>query len=314
MASLTRQSLAPMMQSEMAEGSSWTKAARGEAGTTLATRDSHLRRASRRRYALSITLALALEACLGLGLMLASGKRWEAETGMGRPLWIDLGGPTIGEGHAPSQGAGVAEKSGPAPLPKQAAAIAQSKTPGTVVAASSAGPSPAQSAQAAARVDAATATKLSADRSPRAAISSESQSPVATIAGAGTDAETGGGGAPAEASISQSDDRASGGTGPESRGGASVSSRLATELAAFIESHKNYPEAARRRGTEGTARLAISIDAAGRLLTVRSVESSGSALLDAAAEALLRSAFPLEEGPGERLEIAIAVRYVLARP
>ncbi|HUX38910.1 MAG TPA: TonB family protein [Rectinemataceae bacterium] len=276
-----------MMHAEMAEGSSGTKAARGEAGTTLATRDSHLRRASRRRYALSITLALALEACLGLGLMLAGGKRWGAGVDLDRPLWVDLGSPAIGEGPATSQGGGGVQGGGPRPSPKRAAPIPPSASPGSAVT-SPAIASPPKSAQNSERADDAPPSKLPAPQSPPSFTPSTEPGPAAPIA---------------EAS----------GTGSGSGGGIDASSRVASELAAFIESHKSYPETARRRGTEGTTRLAISIDAAGRLLSIRSIESSGSALLDAAAEALLRSAFPLEESTGERLEISIAVRYVLTR-
>lgn len=50
----------------------------------------------------------------------------------------------------------------------------------------------------------------------------------------------------------------------------------------------NYPEASRRRGEQGIVLLELSVDASGRIVDVRIVESSGFSALDAAAVEALR--------------------------
>lgn len=84
---------------------------------------------------------------------------------------------------------------------------------------------------------------------------------------------------------------------------------LLSRLEAYIEEHKNYPEAARRRGTEGTVRISLRIGPKGELRGLRVATSSGSNLLDTASLKLLRSAFPLGAGTGQELEVVLAVRY-----
>lgn len=54
-----------------------------------------------------------------------------------------------------------------------------------------------------------------------------------------------------------------------------------------------YPPQARRRGIEGTTRIEFVVDAQGQASVISTVESSGSALLDAAAEQGARDAAPL---------------------
>jgi protein TonB len=86
---------------------------------------------------------------------------------------------------------------------------------------------------------------------------------------------------------------------------------LSTSLGAWIESNKIYPDAARRRGTKGLVRIALTVEADGRLASLRPVASSGSSLLDQAALELLRSAFPLLAGPGRKIDVVLAIRYDL---
>jgi TonB family protein len=83
----------------------------------------------------------------------------------------------------------------------------------------------------------------------------------------------------------------------------SVQAKMAASL--------SYPEAARRRGAEGTARVALSVGPDGSLLKARIASSSGSALLDSAALALTRSAFPIQNPAAAQVELEIAVRYRL---
>jgi len=57
--------------------------------------------------------------------------------------------------------------------------------------------------------------------------------------------------------------------------------------------------------------LSLSVNAKGELSSIKSARSSGSRLLDEAAINLLRSAFPLEQGPGRELNLVLAIRYDL---
>jgi periplasmic protein TonB len=61
-------------------------------------------------------------------------------------------------------------------------------------------------------------------------------------------------------------------------------------LEAWLASHRIYPEEARRRGEQGTVTLRFTVQPSGRVVDVSVVRSSGSQLLDKAAEAMLRGA------------------------
>ena len=86
-------------------------------------------------------------------------------------------------------------------------------------------------------------------------------------------------------------------------------------LAAWLATHKNYPEEARRRGAEGSVALRFTIDRSGRVLEVMLVRSSGSPILDSAAEAMLRGA-TLPSPPAtmtqDKFTVTVQVRYALA--
>jgi TonB family protein len=69
-----------------------------------------------------------------------------------------------------------------------------------------------------------------------------------------------------------------------------------------------YPQAARERGITGVARIQFRIDAGGRAAGVITVESSGSAMLDAAAERAARDARELPQLYGW---VRIPVRFAL---
>ena len=80
----------------------------------------------------------------------------------------------------------------------------------------------------------------------------------------------------------------------------SVTARSAVE-AAYLESWRNkverignlnYPIEARRQGLEGDLRVLVEIEADGRLIDVRLLESSGSSVLDASALRIVRLAAP----------------------
>jgi len=70
-----------------------------------------------------------------------------------------------------------------------------------------------------------------------------------------------------------------------------------------------YPQAARERGIEGVARVQFRVDPRGRAAEVLTVESSGSKLLDGAAEAAARDATELPQIYGL---VRIPVRFELA--
>jgi protein TonB len=71
-----------------------------------------------------------------------------------------------------------------------------------------------------------------------------------------------------------------------------------------------YPRAARERGIQGVARIQFRVDAAGRAADVQTVESSGSELLDRAAEQAARDAGALPPIYGF---VRIPVRFALER-
>ncbi len=73
-----------------------------------------------------------------------------------------------------------------------------------------------------------------------------------------------------------------------------------------------YPDAARRRGVSGSVMLRLPVDQDGRLARARVERGSGSAVLDRAALALARSAFPVPNPARIRAELFITVKYRLA--
>jgi TonB family protein len=67
-------------------------------------------------------------------------------------------------------------------------------------------------------------------------------------------------------------------------------------LAAWLKSHKHYPESARQRGEEGRAGLRFRVDRSGRVLDYAVVKSTGYADLDAAVEGMMRAAISAGSG------------------
>lgn len=82
-------------------------------------------------------------------------------------------------------------------------------------------------------------------------------------------------------------------------------------LAAHLDRYKRYPPGA--RGDHGVASLAFRLDRRGRVLASRIVRSSGSAVLDEAALALIKHAQPLPAPPGDvaddQLSFVVPLRY-----
>ncbi|ROO29283.1 hypothetical protein SAOR_04210 [Salinisphaera orenii MK-B5] len=86
-------------------------------------------------------------------------------------------------------------------------------------------------------------------------------------------------------------------------------------LRAWLSRHKQYPQQARNDDIEGTVRLYIVVDQDGQVISHHIERSSGSAVLDAAAEQMLRQAQPLPSMPQRmrrnRLELIVPVVFSL---
>lgn len=86
-------------------------------------------------------------------------------------------------------------------------------------------------------------------------------------------------------------------------------------LRAWLAQHQHYPDRARARRQQGTALVSFVMDREGRVLSSRLQQSSGYAMLDREALALLARAEPLPAIPpslgADRLEIAVPIRFDL---
>ena len=86
-------------------------------------------------------------------------------------------------------------------------------------------------------------------------------------------------------------------------------------LIAWLNQHKDYPTAVKKKKQQGTVVLAFSIDRSGTVLTSRIQESSGYPLLDQAALDMLARANPLpampDSMPRQRLRLAVPIEYSL---
>ena len=83
------------------------------------------------------------------------------------------------------------------------------------------------------------------------------------------------------------------------RGAQSALAAYLSSVRGRLEAVKRYPALAKRRGTEGTAKVAIVIDAAGRPGGVRIAASSGSTMLDEEVERMVARAAPFPPLPAE---------------
>lgn len=86
-------------------------------------------------------------------------------------------------------------------------------------------------------------------------------------------------------------------------------------LLRHLERFRRYPEAARRAGMEGVVKVSLSFHRDGRILQVYVAETSGAAMLDAAALDTIRRAAPLPRlpaGSGERETILVPVSFSLS--
>ncbi len=87
------------------------------------------------------------------------------------------------------------------------------------------------------------------------------------------------------------------------------------DLLGRLQRAKRYPDLARSRGDQGVATVSFTMDRAGRVLAVTLVRSSGSALLDEEAAALVRRAEPLPRLPdeigGATLTLTVPISFAL---
>ena len=87
-------------------------------------------------------------------------------------------------------------------------------------------------------------------------------------------------------------------------------------LAAWLQSHKTYPDEARRDGQEGRAVIRFTAGRDGQILDFALVSSSGSAALDGAAQAMFRGARlpPFPAGMAQdRITVTVPIRFTLER-
>ena len=87
-------------------------------------------------------------------------------------------------------------------------------------------------------------------------------------------------------------------------------------LGAWLQTHKTYPEEARRRGEQGRATVRFTVARDGRVLNVELVSGTGSVLLDQAVERLLRGAQLPPFSPDmdqAQVTVTLQIRYTLER-
>ncbi len=88
-----------------------------------------------------------------------------------------------------------------------------------------------------------------------------------------------------------------------------------SKIVAQLERHKRYPPEAQSRGEHGVAQVFFTLDRQGRVLESRVLQSSGTAVLDAEALALLQRAQPFPAPPAElsgaQVNLTVPIRFNL---
>ena len=95
---------------------------------------------------------------------------------------------------------------------------------------------------------------------------------------------------------------------------AAQSSSWIRAVSAWLDAHKSYPALAQEADKQGTVILRFTVSRSGQVLGVRLLRGSGSAILDQAAEGLLRGAAlpPLPATmQGTETTVTFAIRYNL---
>jgi len=98
----------------------------------------------------------------------------------------------------------------------------------------------------------------------------------------------------------------------QTRAGENLLAQYLSRVRSIVERKKYYPPEAKRYGVEGKVSLRISVDASGRITQVELINSSGSRILDRAAQDLIRSIGSLPPPPeGKPLTFVLSIDYRL---
>jgi protein TonB len=96
------------------------------------------------------------------------------------------------------------------------------------------------------------------------------------------------------------------------RGRSDNSANYNGRVAAHLARHKQYPADARNSGSQGVASVSFSIDAGGRVTSVRLARGSGIASIDREVQAMVRRASPFPAPPdGRGRSFTVPVRFNL---
>jgi periplasmic protein TonB len=97
---------------------------------------------------------------------------------------------------------------------------------------------------------------------------------------------------------------------------AAISPGWQSALGSWLQANKTYPEDARRRGDEGRTTVRFTVSREGRVTDFQLLSGTGSTVLDAAVERLLRGArlpaFPTGMDQ-EQVTVTLQIRYALER-
>lgn len=95
----------------------------------------------------------------------------------------------------------------------------------------------------------------------------------------------------------------------------SIDPAYLAQIMASLARHKRYPDLARQRQEQGNVVIAFAIDRAGHIVSIGIRRGSGSAVLDRAAEAMVRDSDPLPPLPASydsaRLDMTFPVAFTL---
>jgi protein TonB len=100
------------------------------------------------------------------------------------------------------------------------------------------------------------------------------------------------------------------------RQAAAISPGWQSALSAWLHANKTYPDEARRRGDEGRAAVRFTVSRDGHVVEFQLLTTTGSPILDAAVERLLRGARlpPFPSGMDQdQVTVTLQIRYALER-
>ncbi|MEL7000710.1 MAG: TonB family protein, partial [Pseudomonadota bacterium] len=93
----------------------------------------------------------------------------------------------------------------------------------------------------------------------------------------------------------------------------SARSAYKTAVRRAVERKKRYPKRAMRRGTKGTAKVRVTLDASGKLIAATMVSSSGASILDEAAMAAVKRVRSFPDIPKEmgksRVNVTLPITF-----